>query len=232
MGKAKKITAFFIFLAFLGTLIIFNLTVFLYGGYKSVFLDKMIKYTVVIDAGHGGIDVGATGATTGVFESELNLEIAKELKILFDDAGFTTIMTRTDENGLYGDTSPGFKKRDLKRRVEICNKSSADAFISVHLNTYASSSRRGAQVFFKSKDNNAKRLADDIQLELNLLKESKRMYDAISGDYYLLNECKTTAVIVECGFLSNLEEEKLLLTANYRKKLAKCIFYGTIRYFS
>ena len=175
MKTVKKLTAFFILVAFLSLLIIAKLTLLINGGYKSVFIDKMVKYTIVIDAGHGGIDGGATGATTGVFESDLNLKICRELESLFKGAGFITKMTRTDENGLYGDTSPRFKKRDLNRRVEICNQTLADAFISVHLNTYSSSSRRGAQVFFKGGNEEGKRLADAIQLELNLLKESKRM---------------------------------------------------------
>ena len=232
MKVFKKITAFMLIFVGLGTLIILNLFILACGGIKSVFKDKMLKYTVVLDAGHGGIDVGASGGTTGVNESDLNLEICKELQNVFEENGFIVVMTRNDQNGLYGDTSKGFKMRDLNRRLEICKNSGADVFISIHLNSYSSSKRRGAQVFFKGGSEQGKRFADSIQTELNLLKESKRMYDAISGDYYLLNECNITAVIVECGFLSNPEEENLLLDGNYRKKLAKSIFLGTLRYFS
>ena len=189
-----------------------------------------VNFTVVIDAGHGGIDGGAVGSVSGVSESSLNLKIAYNLKSILDNSGFTTILTRTDENGLYGDTSKGFKKRDLEKRVEITKKANPDIFISVHLNTYQNNSRRGAQVFYKKDNENAKKLATNIQLYLNLLKESKRMYDCISGDYYLLNNIKTSAVIVECGFLSNLEEENLLLTNEYREKLAKAIFNGIVAY--
>ena len=232
MKVFRKITAFMLIFVGLGTLIILNLFILACGGIKSVFKDKMLKYTVVLDAGHGGIDVGASGGTTGVNESDLNLEICKELQNVFEENGFIVVMTRNDQNGLYGDTSKGFKMRDLNRRLEICKNSGADVFISIHLNSYSSSKRRGAQVFFKEGSEQGKRFADSIQTELNLLKESKRMYDAISGDYYLLNECNITAVIVECGFLSNPEEENLLLDGNYRKKLAKSIFLGTLRYFS
>ena len=84
-------------------------------------------------------------------------------------------------------------------------------------------------LFFKKGNEKAKKLADNIQLELNLLKESKRMYDAIIGDYYLLNSLDIMAVIVECGFLSNYEEEQLLLKSSYRKSLAKAIYLGTLK---
>ena len=188
------------------------------------------RYRVVIDAGHGGIDGGAMGKN-GTVEREINLQIAFEIENLFKSKGFEVYLTRKDENGLYDDTSPGFKKRDLQKRVEIVKSVNANIFISVHLNTYSSSSRRGAQVFFKKGNVNAKNLADGIQLELNLLKESKRMYDAITGDYFLLNALEIPAVIVECGFLSNPEEERLLTTKSYQKTLAKAIYTGTTRYF-
>ena len=217
-------------------LVIFLLCVFSCVAVNFTFIKAVGKdvspkptLTIVIDAGHGGIDSGAEGVSTGVKESELNLKIANELKKLFDESGYITVMTRTDDNGLYDTTEPGFKKRDLKKRVEIAKSNNADIFISVHLNIYASGSRRGAQVFFKKSNEKAKKLADNIQLELNLLKESKRMYDAIIGDYYLLNSLDIMAVIVECGFLSNYEEEQLLLKSNYRKSLAKAIYLGTLK---
>ncbi len=212
-------------------------TFFIWGIYfspiKSVGQTKESKkFTVVLDAGHGGIDGGAEGVSTKVKESELNLKICQILKELFEKHNFSVVMTRTDDNGLYGDTTDGFKKRDLLKRVEIANNSKSNLFLSIHLNTYKNPSRRGAQVFFKKGDSLSKSLANNIQTELNLLKESKRMYDALSGDYYLLNNVKCTSVIVECGFLSNPEEEKLLSNQEYREKLANSILNGTIRYLS
>ncbi len=192
--------------------------------------NKSKNFVVVLDAGHGGIDGGAEGINSKVKESELNLKICFLLKELFENSNFKVVMTRSEDVGLYGDTSEGFKKRDLIKRVQIANASSANVFISVHLNTYKGKSRRGAQVFFKRGDLNSQSLADNIQTELNLLKESKRMYDAITGDYYLLNNVKCTSVIVECGFLSNPEEEKLLLSEDYRKQLANSIYKGSLRY--
>ena len=196
----------------------------------SVSKNGYFKYSVVIDAGHGGIDGGCVGSDSKISESELNLLIAKELETLYKSAGFTVKMTREDFGGLYGSEEAGFKLRDLKKRVEITNKTSPDIFISIHLNKYTSKSRRGAQVFYKINDKNSKNLAENIQASLNLLPESLRMYDALKGDYYVLNQINTTGVIVECGFLSNPIEEELLKTEEYRKKIAKAIYDGSLRY--
>lgn len=225
--KNKLISLFIIFSILLTYALIFHLKDQSTSGFEN---SPIPSYSVVIDAGHGGIDSGAT-SKNGTIESEINLQIAKEIESVFVNKGYLCYLTRKDENGLYDDTSPGFKKRDLQKRVEIVKSVNADIFISVHLNIYSSPSRRGAQVFYKKGNENGKKLADSIQLELNLLKESKRMYDAITGDYFLLNSLDMPAVIVECGFLSNIEEEKLLTTKEYQKTLAKAIYSGVSRYF-
>ncbi len=188
------------------------------------------RVKIVLDAGHGGIDGGCEGSSPDAVESKLNLLIVKELETALKSKGFSVFLTRENDDGLYGSTEPGFKLRDLQKRVEIASEISPNLFISIHLNKYVSSSRRGAQVFFKIDDKNSKNLAAKIQNSLNLLPESKRMYDPLKGDYYLLNALNIPAVIVECGFLSNPEEERLLLTKDYRKKLAKSIADGIICY--
>ena len=190
-------------------------------GYKS----KAIA-TVVIDAGHGGIDGGVTGVNTGVKESDLNLLIAKELAEIFTENGFNAVMTRTSANGLYGVLSKGFKMRDMKRRKEIINGAMADVMISVHLNKFSSSARRGAQVFYKIGDERSEKIAKSIQDELNI---GGREYSPLKGDYYVLNEANCAAVICECGFLSNPQDEALLLTEEYRKELAQRIFSGAVK---
>ena len=157
--------------------------------------------TVVIDAGHGGIDGGASGVTTGVRESDINLLIAKSLKKLYENSGFSVVMIRSADEGLYGSTEPGFKKRDLEKRVEIINSSRADFLVSIHLNVYSSPSRRGAQAFYKKGDKLSEKLAKQIQARINGLGVVPRLYNALWGDYYLLNESKIPSVIVECGFL-------------------------------
>ncbi len=186
------------------------------------------KFTVVIDAGHGGIDSGASGINTGVRESDINLLISKELKKLFESANVKVIMTRNFDEGLYGTTDKGFKLRDLNERVKIINNSQADLLISIHLNTYTSPSRRGAQTFYKKGDEKSKIFAKRVQSRINGLRLIPRMYDALSGDYYILNQVKKPSIIVECGFLSSPEDERLLLTSEYRESIAQAIFLGSV----
>ncbi|MDD7186210.1 MAG: N-acetylmuramoyl-L-alanine amidase [Clostridia bacterium] len=188
------------------------------------------RFTVVIDAGHGGIDGGVLGITTGVKESELNLDIARKLKTKFDKSGAKTVMTRKTEAGLYGIYSKGFKRRDMQKRKQITLNAKADVFVSIHLNYYSSPLRRGAQVFYKIDDEKSKSLADIVQAELNGGNECDRDYTALAGDYYVLNEADCAAILCECGFLSNAEDEKLLLTDEYRAEIAEKIFNGIEKY--
>ena len=188
------------------------------------------RFTVVIDAGHGGIDGGVSGITTGVKESELNLDIARKLKTKFDKSGAKTVMTRKTEAGLYGIYSKGFKRRDMQKRKQITLNAKADVFVSIHLNYYSSPLRRGAQVFYKIDEEKSKSLADIVQAELNGGKEYERDYTALAGDYYVLNEADCAAILCECGFLSNAEDEKLLLTDEYRAEIVEKIFNGIEKY--
>lgn len=217
----------------LSIIIVVLLLVTLFGGVflvKTANLSK--KYTVVIDAGHGGIDGGASGVTTNVKESEINLLIAKNIQEKFANLGFITVMTREDGEGLYGDTSPGFKNRDLQKRLEIINGSHADFSISIHLNHYSSKSRRGAQAFFKKNNKKSEKIAKLIQSQLNGMRLSPRILSALSGDYYLLNQSKVPMAIVECGFLSSPEDEALLLSETYRNDLADAIVFGCLQFLS
>ena len=189
-------------------------------------------YTVVVDAGHGGIDGGATGKQTKVQESDLNLEIAKKLKDKLKESGINVVMTRNSFAGLYGTTAKGFKKRDLEKRVKIINSANADAMVSIHLNCYSSPSRRGATTFFRADKQESEKLATSIQKSFNKLSAQPKDYSALKGDYYLLNESNCPSVICECGFLSSPEDEKLLITEEYQNEIAEKIFYGIIEYLS
>lgn len=216
-------------------LISFSLVIALYGiTYFSVapkvYACKNKDFVVVVDPGHGGIDPGVVGKTSGVKESTLNLEISKLLKKRFYAEGVTALLTRTNDNGLYGSPANGFKARDLENRVKIAREVNADIFISVHINEYSDTNRRGAQVFYKAGCKDSKSMAQSIQSQLNGLEESVREYSPLSGDYYVLNNAVCPAVIVECGFLSNAEDEKLLLDKTYREKVSECIYYGVISY--
>lgn len=189
-------------------------------------------FGVVIDAGHGGIDGGAVGVDSGALESDINLEIAKTLKDVLVSRGIRVTMTRTGADGLYGLPSKGFKLRDLSERVKTTERAKADALVSIHLNEYRDRNRRGAQVFYRVGDEISERLAKCVQARLNGLETNTRDYAALGGDYYILNETHIPAIICECGFLSNAEDEKLLLSPEYRKRLAMALFDGLTDFFA
>lgn len=185
---------------------------------------------VVIDAGHGGIDAGVRGKVSGVKESEINLAIAYRLRDFFEGAGFCAVLTRKSQAGLYGLPTSGFKLRDMQRRREIIEESGADMVISVHQNFYSDGARRGAQVFFSPDSTSGKKLAECIQNSLNAM-EGAAEHSPLAGDYYMLRCTYAPSVIVECGFLSNAEDEALLNTAEYRRQIAYAIFAGAVSYF-
>ena len=188
--------------------------------------------TVVIDAGHGGIDNGVQGINSKTDEADINLAISRFLKGQFTAAGFNCVMTRTNEAGLYGDTSKGFKMRDMKKRKEIIENNDTDMVISVHQNFCPLPSRRGGTVFFDKDSECGKLLAQNIQRSLNEMQECVSKNEALAGDYYMLKCTSNPSVIVECGFLSNNDDEALLITAEYQKSIAYAIFKGAISYWT
>lgn len=188
------------------------------------------RLTVVIDAGHGGVDGGVVGKTSGRKESDINLSISRYLQEEFEEAGFLVVQTRPTEAGLYGMATAGYKRRDMQKRAEIINSNSPALMISVHQNFFSLSSRRGAQVFFRENSENSRTLACSIQSALNNMPECVKKTDALKGDYYVLNCNDFPAVIVECGFLSNAEDEALLLSREYQKRLARVIKEGALSY--
>ena len=188
------------------------------------------RLTVVIDAGHGGIDGGVVGKVSGVKESDVNLSLSRLLQEEFEEAGFQVVQTRPTESGLYGTATAGYKKRDMRARAEIINSHAPALVISVHQNFFSLSSRRGAQVFFRADSENSRTLACAIQTSLNSMPECVKKSEALVGDYYVLNCNEYPAVIVECGFLSNPEDEALLLTKEYQKKIAAAIRAGALAY--
>lgn len=182
--------------------------------------------TIVIDAGHGGTDGGVTGAESRVTEAEINLAISFMLEEELISRGFNTVKTRTSEGTAAIVT--GEKQQDMEKRKATILSAVPDAVISIHCNKFPSSERRGAQVFFNPHSENGKTLAARLQDSLNILNivEVGRGFSSLGGDYYILNCSPYPSAIVECGFLSNAEDEKLLLSEDYRKKLVKAIADG------
>ena len=194
--------------------------------------DKSEKI-ILIDPGHGGIDGGAK-SKNGTIEKDINLQIAIKLKENLEDKGYKVYMTRECDEGLYkqGKTVKEKKREDLKKRVDLKTETNCDIFVSIHLNKIPQSQYYGWQTFFKKDNENSIKLAKSIQSNLNnaVQRENKRESLAITGKYIIDNvEIPTT--IVECGFLSNPEEEALLQTDEYQNKLAWGIYNGIMDYF-
>ena len=184
--------------------------------------------------GIGYPDEGAI-SKDGTSESSINLDIVLKLQGLLEQSGCEIILTRSDENGIYDANSNSIKEKkisDLKNRVNLINKSNADLLVSIHLNKFSESKYSGWQTFYRKKDDLSKNLAISIQKNLNLSiqKENKRVAKSIEN-IYIVKHVEIPTTIVECGFLSNPEEEKLLLEDEYQNKLAWGIYNGIIDYF-
>ena len=182
------------------------------------------EHTIIIDAGHGGIDGGATSCT-GILESTINLQIALRLDDLMHFLGYQTYMIRTTDTSIYtqGNTIAAQKVSDLKERVRIVNETEDAILISIHQNTFSDSRYGGAQVFYPKTDG-SKELASAMQGALITIANpgSKRVCKKADG-VYLMEHIEQTGILIECGFLSNPEEEALLRSADYQKKLCGII---------
>lgn len=199
----------------------------------SAYLPKP-QFVVVIDAGHGGIDGGVKGIKTGVKESELNLIIAQKLSRHFKSSGVSVVLTRKDENGLYGITGKGNMKRtDMQKRAKIIKEADANLVISIHMNFFPSAARRGAQVFYNPRNAGSVYLSKCLQDELNTnvnSKHSGRSYIPLRADLFLLKCSEVPSVVVECGFLSNPLDEQLLIDEKFQFELSYYIFSGAMSY--
>ncbi len=179
-------------------------------------------------------DEGAE-SSNGTTEAQTNLKIALKLQNLLEQSGSTVILTRSDENAIYDLDSKTLKQKkvsDIRNRVKIGNESSADIFVSIHLNKIPQSQYDGWQTFYNEKSQEGQRLAVSIQNNLNnaIQKENSRIAKSIEN-IYIIKHVEIPTTIVECGFLSNPDEEKLLLEDEYQNKLAWGIYNGIIDYF-
>ena len=182
------------------------------------------RMTVIIDPGHGLPDGGATSCT-GVLESELNLEISLRLNDLLHLFGINTVLIRTDQNSVFteGDTIASKKISDIRNRVARINNTENAILLSVHQNHFYDSKYSGAQVFYANNNDSellAKKMQSDFVKYLN--PGSKRKAKKSSG-VYLMEHINCTGILIECGFLSNIQEESLLRSADYQKKLCAVI---------
>ena len=208
------------------------LTATYWGSAATTAIAQMIplerQHTVIIDAGHGGVDGGATSCT-GKLESAFNLEIALRLNDLMHLLGIHTKLVRTSDISVYmqGETIAAKKVSDLKNRVKLVNETENALLLSIHQNTFSDSQYSGAQVFYAPKGE-GQQLAEQLQTALvqTLNPGSNRRCKQADG-VYLMERIEQTGILIECGFLSNVEEEAKLRSDTYQKNLC-CVIAATV----
>lgn len=187
-------------------------------------------YRIIVDAGHGLPDGGAV-SKDGILESNLNLEIARKLQEELESYGYDILMTRTTENNIADSDKQNsireIKVSDLTNRVKIANESNSDFMISIHMNKYSESKYFGWQTFYSKNSERGKKLATLIQNSIsnNIDRENKRTPLSIEG-IKIVDKTNIPVVIVECGFLSNPDDLKLLQTEEYQNSIVKGICEG------
>lgn len=183
---------------------------------------------IVIDPGHGGVDPGKVGINNEL-EKNINLSIAFKLRDYLISHGFSVIMTRNKDIGLYSELDKNKKNTDLRNRVKLINESDAIAVVSIHQNSFPSERERGAQVFYHEKSIVSGNLAKDVQ---DALKEyhdgDNKRVEKSNASYYLLKKTVKPIIIVECGFLSSYDEAKKLSTDSYQDSIANSIGNGIV----
>ncbi len=190
--------------------------------------------TVMIDAGHGGEDGGAKGPD-GILEKQINLVVSEKLEHIMNLCGVNTDMTRRSDDALFFDERSSLRKRkvaDIKKRVEKIQNTPQVTLISVHQNSFPQDNCKGAQVFFSKSNANSKLLANNVQsaLKAGIDENNRRVEKQNDKTIYILENVNCPAILVECGFLTNHEEAKLLKKDTYQTKLAMCIAAGFLRY--
>lgn len=219
-------------------LVIFCMIIIVYSTFKryetlQVFSDngnetetETIK--ILIDAGHGGIDPGKVGINEAL-EKDINLSISLKLKSLFEKDGIQIVMTRETDDGLYSEDDNEKKKVDMRNRKQMMIDEKPNIILSIHQNSFESENVKGAQVFYFNQSEDSKLLAEFIQTSLREKVDNSNNRQIKANDtYYLLKTNICPMVIVECGFLSNWEEAKLLITDEYQDKIANAIYEGVL----
>lgn len=186
-------------------------------------------YTIVIDAGHGGRDGGSVGAD-GSIEKELNLAYSIELRDKLVENGYKVYMTRSTDDGLYSEFDKNKKVSDMNKRMEIIKKANPNLVISIHMNSFQDRSVSGAMTFYRCDDESSRVVGDLIQKSLKLEGLANTEKSKV-GDYFMVNCSYYTSVLIECGFISNPEEEKKLITDEHRSKIINAIYHGVLMYF-
>ena len=207
--------------------LVFLLTVY-YGSKAVTVISESMpvtrKHTIVLDAGHGGID-GGTSSATGRLESTYNLEIALCLNDLLALLGYETKLVRDSDSSVYtkGETIAQKKVSDLKERVRIVNSANCALLVSIHQNHFPQAQYSGAQVFYaptERSENIARALQNALTQSINI-GSTRRIKKA--DNIYLMQHIHCPGVLIECGFISNPQEAYLLAERTYQKNLCSVI---------
>ncbi len=206
------------------------LALLLIGAQRSIRMVHRVENpplpVIVIDPGHGSSDGGTTGIN-GAVEKEINLSIAKKLRLILQVLGYDVVLTREDDNSIADS-----KLADMRLRLSIANTYPDGLFLSIHQNAYPDSTERGAQVFYNETIGGSKELATLItdNFKQYLDPDNRRKIKPGGDQYMLLKQTVVPSVLVECGFLSNREEADLLVSEEYQLKLALCIAVSILQY--
>lgn len=199
------------------------------GNFKA-----LAKPVVIIDAGHGGED-GGTQSADGVLEKDINLAISLKLQKILTRYGFETVMIRDTDRMIYDEGSSTVRMRkssDLHNRMDVMKNHPGCIFLSIHQNHFGESKYNGAQVFYCKAQSGSEMLADCIQKSIvsSLQKENTRQIKPCDSSVFLIHNAVSTAVMVECGFLSNPEEANILNDNTYQYEMALAIAKGLVNY--
>lgn len=191
--------------------------------------------TIIVDAGHGGMDGGSIGAD-GTVEKEINLKIALKLESVLKTYGYNVIMTRKDDKSIHDSSANTVRQQkvsDIHNREKIILQNPDAVFVSIHQNHYSNGSIYGTQVFYSKNNALSKDLAQNIQTSIvkNTDPNNKRQIKKSGTEIYLLYHSKIPSVMVECGFISNYNDLNKLKNESYQKKLALSIADGIIKYY-
>ena len=198
--------------------------------YPAHALLPLSSLIIGIDPGHGGYDPGCMSPQGTAVEKDIVLAISLYLQEYLQQGGARVVMTRkTDADLLELPVAGPKKQQDMRNRLAILEESRVDLLVSVHANSFPSSSWRGAQTFYQDGKEDDKLLPECIQAELiRVLQNTNRTVK--SGNFFLLRELDVPGALVEVGFISNHEEALLLLAPDYQRKIAWAIYVGIIKY--
>ncbi len=185
-------------------------------------------WTILVDAGHGGYDGGARCRDSGVWEKHINLDVAKQVEQALAAQGAKVVMTRTDDTDLCEKDRPAAltkKRQDMQNRIALAVENGADMVLSIHMNEYRVRSENGPQVFYRAGCDGGRLLAGCLQEALINRLQPQKQRTAMAGDYYILR-LDVPSALVECGFLSNPEDERMLLDEAYQARIGLAVADG------